>query len=150
MIDMITTERAKDTDISEFIKNIRAMDKEEVILSSGESNIHVALQDWKNYNTLAVKCNGDLIGIGGYEEDTKDSKRARVWLLLTNEVVNHKIEFLRWSRKFVNSLLEKYEYLFNDVYLGNKLHTSYLKWLGAHFFIYNDNEDWAFFIMRKE
>lgn len=146
---MITTEEATESDILEFIQNVRDMDKEEVELATGKTIAEV-MQDWRKYNTQAVKCNGRLIGIGGvcFEEDLKRDS-ARVWLLLTNVVMNHKIEFLRWSKKWHDEALKKYKYIYNNVYMKNILHIKYLQWLGAHFYPYFGG-DWAFFVIRKK
>lgn len=145
---MITVEEATESDIFDFIHNVRDSDKEEVRLATGGKNIVDAMRDWKKYNTHAVKCDGELIGVGGWTENWDDNG-VNVWLLLTNEVMNHKIEFLRWSKQYHDDLLNKYVYVWNNVYLKNTLHVSYLKWLGAHFHPYHGGE-WALFIIKKE
>lgn len=144
---MIKVEDATESDIFNFIHNIRDMDKEEIYLATNQ-NIVDAMRDWRDYNTQAVWCDNDLIGVGGIKESDDDNS-ARVWLLLTNKVLDHKIEFLRWSKEYHDSLLEKYAYVFNTVYTGNILHIKYLKWLGAHFYPFADRR-WAFFVIKRE
>lgn len=144
---MITVDTATEKDIKYFVQNIRDMDKEEVYLGSGKS-IEDAMKDWCDYNTQTVKCNGVIIGVGGVlpNEDRRDS--ARVWLLLTNDVLNHKIEFLRWSKKWHDEILKQYKYIYNNVYMKNVLHIKYLQWLGAQFYPYFGGE-WAFFVIKN-
>lgn len=134
---MITVTKATYEDIKEFSKNIRPMDAEEVKVVSGLP-LSVQLMDIYEQDTKAIKRDGVLLGIGGYHHDFIDNKGTLSdgvigWMLLTNEVENHKFEFLRWSKKYVDDLLKEVPFIMNTVYKKNKLHLSYLKFLGAKF-----------------
>lgn len=58
---------------------------------------------------------------------------AVFWLLGTDEVRNHKREFMRRSKLFKGYLMKNYEYLTNVVCMDNKESVRWLKWLGAEF-----------------
>ena len=71
-------------------------------------------------------------------------------MLLTNEVEDHKIEFLRWSKEIVRQLLTAYPAITNVVYAKNELHIKYLKFLGAEFWGDPFRKDlWHFIIERS-
>lgn len=135
---MILLEKATEKDILEFAKNIRHMDAEEVKIVSGkpfEAYIGYLLKHLKEFMT--IKCDGVLLGIGGWYQEMLDwglySEGVVGWLLLTNAVEDHKIEFLRWSKRIVKTILNGYPSITNTVYAKNELHIKYLKFLGAKF-----------------
>ena len=71
-------------------------------------------------------------------------------MLLTNAVEDHKIEFLRWSKELVKTLLESYPSITNVVDSRNLLHVQYLDFLGAKFFEDPFRKDlWHFIIERS-
>lgn len=127
---MITLKKATIKDIILFIDTARKVDKKEVLLSSG---LPIELQATKilEKEPLGIWSGKELLGIGGLRED--GSGGALGWMLLTEKVDNHKIEFLRWSKSYVNTLLNHYKQIYNYVYIFNFWHVEYLKWLGARF-----------------
>ena len=58
-----------------------------------------------------------------------------VWMLGTDGIRKHRYAFLRRCKPFVEGLFNEtgYEALYNYTYLENKLHHSWLKWLGFKF-----------------
>lgn len=130
---MITVEKATQKDILKFLDNIRSVDAEEVRKTTGEDLYTAFLPIMMSDKVKVVKHeSGDILGVGGLELSI-DRPGVRAWLLLTNAVEKYKIEFLRWSKKYRDVLLDKYGSIYNDVYMKNKLHVCYLVWLGAKF-----------------
>lgn len=128
---MITTKRATIQDIILFIKTARKEDKEEVWMSS-LTPLELQAIKLLNQNPLGIWSGKDLIGIGGLKEEGNGN--ALGWMLLTVKVNKHKIEFLRWSKRYVDDLLRhKCKRIYNYVYIYNFWHIEYLKWLGAKF-----------------
>ncbi len=141
---MITVSKATIDDLRHFVRHIRPMDAEEVEKTTGKS-ISQHFSDLVSLpHVNAIKCNNELLGVGGWIGDTE----VRGWMLLTTAVEGHEIEFLRWSKRFVNNLLKEHKKIYNQVYRKNKLHIDYLSYLGAAFYII-DNDFYYFEIERR-
>lgn len=152
---MIIIDTATVNDILEFSKNIRSMDAKEVEFVSGKPfKDHLGFLLTHVEDVRVIKCDGVLLGIGNWYQEQLDwglySKGVIGWMLLTNEVEDHKIEFLRWSKDLVKTLLEAYPAITNVVYAKNELHIKYLKFLGAEFWEDPFRKDiWHFIIERS-
>lgn len=151
----VTLDFATANDILEFAKNIRPMDAEEVKVVSGKTfKEHIGFLLEHLEDVWVIKCDGDLIGIGGWYQVQMDwglySDGVLGWMLLTNAVEDHKIPFLRWSKKMVKTLLETYPSITNTLYAKNELHVKYLDFLGASFWEDIFRKDiWHFIIERR-
>lgn len=152
---MIIIDTATVNDILEFSKNIRSMDAKEVEFVSGKTfKDHLGFLLTHVEDVRVIKCDGVLLGIGNWYQEQLDwglySKGVIGWMLLTNAVEDHKIEFLRWSKDLVKTLLEAYPAITNVVYAKNELHIKYLKFLGAEFWEDPFRKDlWHFIIERS-
>ena len=152
---MIIIDTATVNDILEFSKNIRSMDAKEVEFVSGKPfKDHLGFLLTHVEDVRVIKCDGVLLGIGNWYQEQLDwglySKGVIGWMLLTNEVEDHKIEFLRWSKDLVKTLLEAYPAITNVVYAKNELHIKYLEFLGAEFWEDPFRKDiWHFIIERS-
>lgn len=152
---MITIDTATAEDILEFSKNIRPMDDKEVEFVSGKPfKEHLGFLIAHLEEVRAIKCDGVLLGIGNWYQEQLDwglySKGVIGWMLLTNAVEDHKIEFLRWSKEIVKTLLEVYPDITNVVDSRNTLHVNYLDFLGARFWKDSFRKDlWHFIIERS-
>lgn len=151
---MITIDRATEKDILEFADNIRPMDAEEVEVVSGRpfrKHMHYLMNNLKHVKV--IRCNGVLLGIGGWYRKMLDwgiySQGVIGWMLLTNAVKEHSIEFLRWSKELVKTLLEAYPFITNTLYIKNKLHIKYLDFLGASFYPDTFRKDILHFIIER-
>lgn len=136
--------------IFEFQDNARSIDIEEVEVASGES--FNSLLPSLIYSIDKVQAvidteTGEVLGIGGIEP-TRNLRVGAIWLLMTNAVESRKVEFLRFSRKYLKTLLEDYDCLMNVVYNKNKLHVSWLNWLGAEWV--EQNELFSMFIITRK
>lgn len=152
---MIRLERATEKDIKEFTKNIREMDAQEVKFVSGKTfEEHIPFLMMHLKDVQVIKCDGVLLGIGNWYHEMLDwglySPGVVGWMLLTNAVEDHKIEFLRWSKELVKTLLEAYPSITNVVDSRNILHVQYLDFLGAKFWEDPFRKDlWHFIIERS-
>ena len=152
---MITIDTATVEDILEFSKNIRSMDAKEVEFVSGKPfKDHLGFLISHVEDVRVIKCDGVLLGIGNWYQEQLDwglySPGVVGWMLLTNAVEDHKIEFLRWSKEIVKTLLEAYPDITNVVYAKNELHIKYLDFLGASFWEDPFRKDlWHFIIERS-
>ena len=152
---MITIDTATVDDILEFSKNIRYMDAKEVEFVSGKPfKDHLGFLLTHVEDVRTIKCDGVLLGIGNWYQEQLAwglySPDVIGWMLLTNAVEDHKIEFLRWSKDLVKTLLESYPAITNVVYAKNELHIKYLKFLGAEFWEDPFRKDlWHFIIGRS-
>lgn len=151
---MILLDKATEQDILEFAKNIRPMDAEEVKIVSGrpfEEHIGYLLKHLKEVQT--IRCDGVLLGIGNWYHEMLDwglySKGVIGWMLLTNAVEDHKIEFLRWSKGIVETLLDAYGSITNTLYAKNELHFKYLCFLGARIYPDPFRKDILHFIIER-
>ena len=151
---MITIDRATEKDILEFADNIRPMDAEEVEVVSGKpfrEHMYYLMKNLKHVKV--IRCDGVLLGIGGWYRKMLDwgiySQGVIGWMLLTNAVKEHTMEFLRWSKELVKTLLESYPSITNTLYINNKLHIKYLDFLGASFYPDTFRKDILHFIIER-
>ena len=149
---MITVTKATAKDIVSFVKNIRSMDAEETFMVSGKP-IETRLAELYAEEPKVIKCNDVIIGIGGVKPEPVDwnlkAHWCLGWMLLTNEVEKHKIEFLKWSKRYVEGVLKDYSFIYNHVYAKNKLHIEYLKFLGAEFYPDYFRKDLLTFVIER-
>lgn len=151
---MIIIDTATVDDILEFSKNIRPMDAKEVEVVSGKPfKDHLGFLLTHVEDVRIIKCDGVLLGIGNWYKEQLDwgiySEWVIGWMLMTNAVEDHKIEFLRWSKEIVKTLLEAYPAITNVLYAKNELHVKYLNFLGAKFWEDPFRKDLLHFIIER-
>lgn len=108
-----------------FRETVREIDLEEVLMASGKSFDESLLSDYKDAQAL-IDDEGVVFAIGGIKDHL-------VWMITTTAIDTHKIKFLRETRKLLKEALKENGYLYNMVYLKNKIHVDWLKWLGCRF-----------------
>jgi len=116
--------------------NMREADRME-IAATGTYDPHVALQTGyenskPNGYTLVVDdlpvC---MFGVGPMSENPE---WGQIWLLGTDDITdNCSFHFLRWSKRFLPTLMEPYEMVCNIVDARNTVHIKWIKWLGFKF-----------------
>lgn len=119
-------------DIHYLINNIREEDREELAAlgKTPEASISVGYVNSDRCYSV-IDDDGNTIAMFGIGHIT--NKVCSVWLLASNLVNNHKIYFLRNSKKYYKELTKGYDTSFNMVYAKNTLHIQWLEWLGAKF-----------------
>lgn len=131
-----------------FAQHIRKADAKEVFHATGiydRTHLYATLCHLKGVMAVTLS-DGSLLGIGGIEPLNEDT--AKVWLLLTTNVEKHKIEFIRWSKKFKEVLLQHYRVITNVVWLCNYTHVVYLNYLGVRWRRLKGN--WGTFTITRE
>lgn len=144
---MITIGPATPSDVVDFFYNIRPADRAEFEAASGMTvqDGLLLLLKWTEAGypkVLKEQRTGEVLGIGGV--DSLGNRDASVWLLLTNAIERHQVEFLRFSKEFLEDLLSVFDTITNTVYANNRLHIKWLTWLGAKWL------DGGAFILKKE
>lgn len=125
----------------EFRRTVREIDLEEIEQVSGRGFDDLLVGTLAGCETL-VDESGTVLGIGGIEGNNV------IWLVTTTAIESRRIEFLRFSRRYLNELLKTYEYLTNVVYLRNQMHVDWLTWLGAEWL---DTEgDFSLFVLKRK
>lgn len=129
------------------MENARPLDLEEVYYATGvtfeDSFLHT-MED-----TLVLLDEEDRVyAIGGFP------KGHVVWMLCTKRVEENKILFLRSVKSIFKEFIDKKDWLYNYVWMGNELHVKWLKWMGAEFKepLYRgiDNQPFRLFYFEKE
>jgi len=90
---------------------------------------------------------GEPVVIFGVVPVTTVGGAAVIWLLGTAAVSENPRIFLRFSRKAVAELLERYDVLLNIVHADNRVALRWLQWLGATF---TRNGDRIYFELRGQ
>lgn len=83
---------------------------------------------------------GRIVGVYGIADIETDTQIAgNIFMLGTDDLEKYyPIEFLRISKREIESFMEDYDVLFNYVSSENKVSINWLKWLG--FKVYEDKE----------
>ena len=112
---------------------LRKADLIEVMAHSTENPCKL-LEDSVNMpgaNTYTIDMKGlpiAMFGVVPYQENI-----GVIWLLGTDDIVKVKIPFLRNCRFWLDAFSGLYPVLFNVVSKENKLHITWLKWMGFEF-----------------
>jgi len=81
---------------------------------------------WVIYNSH--NDNVALAGTNPIDDDT-----AMIWMVATDDLEKHSIEFLKHSRPFIEEITAPYALTFNWVHAANEVHLKWLKWCGFTF-----------------
>jgi hypothetical protein len=120
-------------DIADVVSRLRTADIEECKAMYG-----ITPHDFFTYcgydpdNTYvifnAAGVNVALAGVG-----VRGDGSAAIWMVATEDLENHQIEFLRYSRTFIEEVSRPFTYTFNWVHAQNEVHIKWLKWCGFTF-----------------
>lgn len=125
-----------------FLVHVRDEDLVEAELSGEKEFIDNYLVELTSSCSL-VDEQGRVFAIGGIRDNT-------VWMLCTKHVEENKVAFLRFTKKLLKDVMVHYPYLHNYVYVNNKLHVDWLTWMGAEWGDYIKDNQFRYFIFRKE
>lgn len=79
------------------------------------------------------EADGKIACLWGVIPPTMMSTRGYLWLLVTDEVAEHKFLFVRHSQLVVEEMLKKYSALYGYTKVGEWRSKRWLEWLGARF-----------------
>lgn len=121
--------KATDDEVIDMIKDIRPLDKQEIEKLTGLPfnmavlNILITYQ----YPIRKLTYGDKVLGFGGWDDT------GNVWLVLTTEYNKHKVSFLRWGKKYLGKLFDKFDTIYNVIWKKNVDHIKFLKFFGATF-----------------
>jgi hypothetical protein len=126
-------EKATPDDLEYVIKNLRADDIQEIEASHGRAAYHILRESVHSEDSLVGKVDGTPICAFGVEPRSLLAGGGVPWMVSTDDILKNKVAFLKHSRLWVDSMLEKYGYLENYVDDRNTVSKRWLKWLGFEF-----------------
>jgi hypothetical protein len=116
-------------DAIDLAPRLRPEDNAEVLAASGLEPEAGLLHCFDN----SIECyaivteTGEVAGLFGV------CKQGMVWLLGSEELVQRKTRFLRWSRQIVQRLKLRHGHLWNFVDERNSVHHRWIQWCGFRF-----------------
>jgi hypothetical protein len=132
---MLTVRAARPGDGRELAPRLRQADLQEIQAQTREDPVLalercVAVSD----PCHALVREGDLIiALFGVNPQSGADQVGIVWLLGSDELVQHSFTFLRHCRPWVEKLQQRYQVLWNCVDARNEIHMRWLKWCGFTF-----------------
>lgn len=130
---MIEVRRTIQGDAESLAPRMREADKAEVKAASGK-HPYLALLEGIDCSEQAytAEVGGEPIAIFGVCP-TDNPSVGVVWLLGSDVISKHRIDFLRKSRDWVDHFQTKYPVLCNAIDARNTVHIRWLQWLGFTF-----------------
>ena len=147
---MMRVIQATNEHVLKYLENARQIDLEEVVAASGqplEAHLPSLFEHIDSVKALIDENTGEVLGIGGVDP-TRIPNIGTIWLLLSNSIEGRRIEFLRFSKRFLRVLFKDFDVLTNCVYKRNKLHIDWLNWLGAEWI--GHTKDFSIFVLRRK
>lgn len=86
--------------------------------------------------------NGNPVGMWGVVPDGMYPEAGRIWLLGTDELVEdrvNQVRFLKEAQKELKRMEERYQVLFNFMDARNVVHKRWLRWMGFTFIAEHPN-----------
>ena len=112
---------------------LRAADKAEISAMSGRFPVNALLAGLEGDVSLtAVSPEGDPLLMFGVAP-SRFPGAGYIWMLATDDILKHRMQFLRQSTQYIDSLHDFYPLLHNYVDARNSLHIRWLKWIGCTF-----------------
>ena len=130
---MIELRKPSVGDFCWFVSLIRDEDQKEAEYRVKKSFMDIPLEAFEGVFAVVHKESGDILGMGAFDYEDGVPRLAFPWFLSTRLLLNHRIEFLKWSKKMRDDIFSSHDYICNAVMLENTLHVKWLKWLGAVF-----------------
>lgn len=117
-------------DVKDVVSRLRPSDEEECRAMYGVSP--ASFFDTLGFdpeNTYAIYNDKGLnVALAGVAPRGDGS--AMIWMIATPDLEKHQLEFLRYSRTFINEVGEPYDLLFNWVDARNTVHIKWLQFCG--------------------
>jgi hypothetical protein len=131
---MIEVKQAEYLDVTKLWKTLRKADVEEIQAASGLHPSEALLLGYEHsIECYTIWAEGERLGMFGVVLEEVNPSIGRVWLLGTDLIPTHKIEFLRKSTEFVVDFNKRFPVLFNNIDARNEVHIKWLQWLGFSF-----------------
>ena len=121
--------RANLNDTLRLIQNLREEDKHEM---EGLGHTPLALfwcVEVSEYPTAFFNEDGELAGIVGIGPDSRKGV-GQIWMVCTPAVQKNPHTFVRYAKRWLNTVSKNYQMLWNQVDSRNELHLKFIKLLG--------------------
>lgn len=124
-------------DVEDVASRLR---KEDV--AEGKAMLGVDPQAWLSFCDLTrtwviFNKEGLNVALAGVDPLPEDNI-ALIWMVATDDLLDHQIEFLKYSRPFIEEITAPYDLVFNWVHAENDVHLKWLKWCGFTFIKYHE------------
>ena len=136
------------------LKNMRQKDMEE-IWAEGHFYPSYAISESISNSILSMTFihKGNIVAVFGIVPDSALSKRARVWMLTSEQIYQTQIAFLKAGKLIIAYFLGLYPTLWNLVDARYKESIEWLKWNGAKIFDPKpygiDNLEFSYFTIER-
>ncbi len=124
---------SKKEDCYQLSKTLRQQDVQEVFASSGSNPAQALVKAYmcSNKHCYSLMLDGEVVGMFGINEINRNV--GTPWLMGSDDLTKHKIEFYKLSKSYLSTFMERYNVLFNYVDKRNWQSIRWLKNLGFQF-----------------
>lgn len=132
---MLTARPSTTEDVAFLAPRLRKEDVEEV-LAAGGASMEESLTDGllsPDGCFTAIDEDGRPVLMFGTVPHPAIPMVGFIWLLASEEITKHRLDFLRKTRPFVDHFHEKYQLLMNFTDCRNTVHHRWLRWCGFSF-----------------
>lgn len=135
---MLYRKEKNEADVKYILDHLRQEDLEEVIATHGEDYKEKVFDQIMKTDfdiLMGINVEGDIpVCMGGaWHLESDEDGVGVVWMLCTEDIVNHKICLLRELKKEFKKYDEKFWFLYNFIYKKNEFAKNWLKWIGFRF-----------------
>lgn len=123
---------ANNKDIKDVVSRLRSCDTEEcwAMFGMDPASFFDRFADYKN---TYVIFNSEGINVALAGVTPLDNQTGMIWMVATDDLERHSMEFLKYSRAFIKEVGGHYQILFNWVHAKNEVHLKWLRWCGFTF-----------------
>lgn len=138
-------------DVKYILTHLRKEDKHECLIQRGKNYIKDLTNEIIKSNSYFLlgcsKKDNTPICMGGIAE-TNEKGVAAIWLLCTDEIVNHQYCLLKNLKEIFDEINKKYWFTYNFIFKENFLAKKWLKKFGYEF-IKTDRDDFELFYRKR-
>lgn len=150
---MLYRKKVNKKDVLYILKHLRQEDKHEAIIQKGENYIRECLKDIMSFKNSAIlgydRKKKKPVCIGGIAKN-KEQMTGVVWLLSTDEIVDHQYCLLKNIKAELNKADNDCWLLYNVIYKENKLAKRWLSRFGFTFNKIIGLDDFEYFFRKRE
>lgn len=132
---MLTARASTPEDVAYLAPRLRKEDVEEVLAAGGASVEESLMEGLRSPDgcSTAIDDDGNPVLMFGTTPLPIGPTVGGIWLLASEDIHRHRMDFLRQSRPFIERFHEKYPLLMNYADCRNTVHHRWLRWCGFKF-----------------
>lgn len=120
-------------DVADVCSRLRSADREEIEAMWGVPPElmfeYTSIDRVKVFESARTGCRLGLAGV----DSLGDPTTGLIWMIATDDLIGHQMEFLKYSKPFIEEHEEPYDLIFNWVDARNEVHLKWLRWCGFTF-----------------